>query len=116
MIQKELVLGIPDINIEREVCGSCLLGKQARQSFPKASTYRASKALELLHGDICGPITPATPTGSRYIFVVIDDHTRYMWTMLLKRKDEAFIKFKRLAAMVEKEMGRKINMFRTDRG
>lgn len=41
MVQRGLVTGIPTINIERNVCGSCLLGKQARQSFPQATTYRA---------------------------------------------------------------------------
>ena len=45
MIQKDLVLGLPNINIEKEVCGSCLLGKQARHSFPKATTYRAAEVL-----------------------------------------------------------------------
>lgn len=51
MIQKEIVLGIPSIEIEKQVCGSCLLGKQARRMFPKATSYRAEKALELFHGD-----------------------------------------------------------------
>lgn len=51
-----------------------------------------------------------------YIFVVIDDHTRYMWTMLLQKKSEAFSKFKRLKVLVEREMGKKIRTFRTDRG
>lgn len=78
MIQRELVLGIPSINIEKEVCGSCLKGKQARQVFPQATQYRANKKLQLLHGDLCGPITPRTQGGKKYIFVVIDDYTRYM--------------------------------------
>ena len=55
MIQRELVLGVPSINIKKEVCGSCLKGKQARQVFPQATQYRANKKLQLLHGDLCGP-------------------------------------------------------------
>lgn len=78
MVQRGLVVGVPQINIEKNVCGSCLLGKQARQSFPQATTYRAEKLLELIHGDLCGPITPTTSAGNRYIFVLIDDHSRYM--------------------------------------
>ena len=116
MIHKELVLDLPKLSIEKEVCGSCLVGKQARKLFPKATACRASETLELLHGDLCGPITPNTPTGNMYIFVVIDDHTRYMWTMLLQKKSEAFSKFKRLKVLVEREMGKKIRTFRTDRG
>ncbi|KNA25384.1 hypothetical protein SOVF_006690, partial [Spinacia oleracea] len=61
MISKELVIGIPNIKIERQVCTSCLLGKQTRHQFPQATAYRATQALELIHGDLCGPITPPTP-------------------------------------------------------
>ncbi|XP_013615228.1 PREDICTED: uncharacterized protein LOC106338434 [Brassica oleracea var. oleracea] len=60
MIQRELVTGIPSVQITKEICSSCLLGKQTRQVFPKATTYRASINLELVHGDVCGPITPST--------------------------------------------------------
>ena len=116
MIQKELVIGIPKLSVEKELCGSCLLGKQAKKVFPKATTYRASETLELLHGDLCGPIRPNTPAGKKYIIVVIDDHTRYMWSMLLKEKSEAFEKFKRLRKTVEQETGKKIITFRTDKG
>ena len=39
MISRELVIGIPQMTCEKEICGSCLLGKQARQVFPKATSY-----------------------------------------------------------------------------
>lgn len=95
MIKKELVAGIPNIEIEKETCSSCLLGKQARHTFPKATSYRASHVLELIHVDLCGPITPSMPAKNRYIFMLIDDHSRYMWSIILKDKAEAFDKFKK---------------------
>ena len=116
MIKKELVVGIPNVETGKEACSSCLLGKQARYSFPKATPYRASHVLELIHGDLCGPITPTTPAKNRYIFVLIDDHSRYMWSILLKEKGEAFERFKKFKAIVERETGAKICTFRTDRG
>jgi len=116
MIDKELIQGAPSLVIESEVCGSCLLGKQTRQSFPQATVFRATKKLELIHGDLCGPITPKTSVGNRYIFVLIDDYSRYMWTVLLKEKGDAFFKFKNFKALVEKESGEKIQTFITDRG
>lgn len=76
--------------IEKDTCSSCFLGKQGRHSFPQATTYRADKILDLIYGDLCGPITPATPSKKRYIFVLIDDHSRYMWSILLKEKGEDF--------------------------
>lgn len=116
MVQKGLVIGIPQVAIEKNVCGSCLLGKQTRHSFPQATSYRAEEALELVHGDLCGPITPTTAAGNRYIFVLIDDQSRYMWTILLKTKDEAFEKFKNFKTVIEQDLGTKIRTFRTDRG
>lgn len=80
-IEKELVSGVPKLKVEKELCESCLRAKQARRPFPAATAYRASRALELIHGDLCGPITPPTAGRSRYIFVLIDDHTRYMWSI-----------------------------------
>ena len=116
MVRRELVTGIPSIHVLKEICSSCLLGKQARHAFPQATSYRATRRLELLHGDLCGPITPNTFSGNRYVFVVIDDHSRYMWTMLLKNKNDAFEKFKKLKGVVEQETEEKIITFRTDRG
>lgn len=116
MIKNELVIGIPDIEVEKDTCSSCMLGKQARQSFLQATTYRAEKILELIHGDLCGPITPQTPSSKRYIFVLIDDCSCYMWSILLREKGEAFEKFKTFKAVVEKETGFSIKTFRTDHG
>lgn len=116
MIRKELAVGLPKITINKDTCASCLLGKQARRPFPQATTYRASKLLELIHGDLCGPIIPSTAARNKYFFFIIDDHSRYMWSILLKEKGEAFEKFKRFRTIVELETKTRIKCFRTDRG
>jgi hypothetical protein len=54
--------------------------------FPKQAKYRADKPLELVHGDLCGPITLATPGGQRYNLLLVDDATRYMWVAFLTEK------------------------------
>lgn len=69
-----------------------------------------------MHGDICGPITPATPAGNKYFMLLVDDYSRVMWAYLLKRKDEAFSAFKRFRAQVEDGPERKVKVFKTDRG
>lgn len=86
MVKKELVNGLPKLMVEHETCKSCLLGKQTRCPFRHATSYRAKQILELLHGDLCGPISRPTATRNKYIFVIIDDHSRYMWSILLKEK------------------------------
>ncbi|KAJ8751551.1 hypothetical protein K2173_016789 [Erythroxylum novogranatense] len=41
-------------------CSDCVKGKQHRESIPKKSQWRATEKLQLIHADICGPITPAS--------------------------------------------------------
>ena len=116
MAQQKLVIGMPSMNVESKVCQSCLMGKQTRRVFPQATHYRATEKLQLIHGDLCGPITPRTQAGKRYIFVLIDDYSRYMWTSLMSEKSQAFETFKKFKNLVEQETGKKIQTFRTDRG
>ncbi|KAM1744384.1 hypothetical protein ACFX11_011278 [Malus domestica] len=49
--KKEMVRGLPCISHPDQVCEGCLLGKQFRKSFPKESTTRTQKPLELIHTD-----------------------------------------------------------------
>ncbi|KAK1419234.1 hypothetical protein QVD17_28397 [Tagetes erecta] len=116
MVEKNMVVGMPKIDGENQICDACLVGKQTRQPFPKTASFRATRPLELIHGDLCGPISPCTLTGNRYIFVLIDDFSRFMWTYFLKEKSEAFEAFKKFKVMVEVETNVKIKTFRTDRG
>ena len=62
------------------------------------------------------PITPHTPGRKRYVFVLIDDFSRCMWTVLLERKSEAFNKFKMFRKLVEQETKAAVKTFQTDRG
>jgi hypothetical protein len=45
--------------------------------------------LELIHGDLCGPITPTTPSGNKYFILLVDDVGHYMWVKALRSKDAA---------------------------
>jgi hypothetical protein len=87
--EKSMVGGVPAIDHPEEVCEACLAGKQTRMSFPKKSQWHAGRPLELLHVDLCGPITPATAGGNRYFMLTDDDCSRMMSLFMLKSKDEA---------------------------
>ncbi|KAD4585292.1 hypothetical protein E3N88_22893 [Mikania micrantha] len=116
MNKKDLVRGLPCITHPKQVCEGCLVAKQTRKSFPKEAQWRATEPLELIHADLCGPITPQTKGGNKYFLLLVDDYSRYMWIYLLKSKDEAFIKFTQFKARVEKESSRVIKTLRTNRG
>ncbi|GJS54680.1 zinc finger, CCHC-type containing protein [Tanacetum coccineum] len=116
MADKGIVSGLPSIEIPKQICEACMKGKQARAPFPNQASFRAKKRLELVHGDLCGPITPPTPAGNRYFMLLVDDFSRVMWVYLLKTKDEALRTFETYRNLVESETGEKIKMLRTDRG
>ena len=86
---EKMVRGLPHIKHGGWLCDSCLSRKQRRLPFPKADKYHMKDALELIHGDLYGPITPATNGGRRYFLLLVDDCSRYMWLQLLMSKDEA---------------------------
>jgi transposase InsO family protein len=71
--------------------------------------------LDLVHGDLCGPITPSTPEGKRYFLLLVDDKNRYMWLVLLAVKSDMLTTLKKLHAKVEVETGRRLRL-RIDNG
>ena len=113
---EKMVRGLPHIKNGGKLCDSCLAGKQRRLPFPKAAKYRVKDALELVHDDLCGPITPATNGGRRYFLLLMDDCSRYMWLQLLTSKDEAAAAIKKFKMRAEAESGKKLRVLRTDRG
>ena len=116
MRRGEMVRGLHNINFSDRLCRNCVAGKQSRSAFPSASSFRATRRLELLYGDICVPITPSTIGNRRYYFLLIDDFTRIMWVFFLREKSEAFQHFKIVQNLAETESGEILKCFRTDRG
>lgn len=112
----EMVEGIPLIRRGEQVCAGCALGKQHLAPFPRGSTYRAMTGIELVHGDLCGHITPPTPGGKSFFLLIVDDYSRYMLLELLASKAEAFQYFKKIQAAAETKSGYHLKAFKTDRG
>ena len=76
--KKELVRGLPTIKPDVMThCPECIQAKQVRTSFPVKKDVTTSKPLELLHMDLCGPMRVQSTGGNRYIFVLVDDFSRY---------------------------------------
>ena len=75
-----------------------------------------TKPLELVHSDVCGPISVESIGGSRYFITFIDDYSRFVVTYTMQRKDEALDKFKEYVAMVETMFEYKMKKVRNDKG
>ncbi|KAI3521063.1 hypothetical protein L1887_10522 [Cichorium endivia] len=116
MCMHGLVRGLPNINKTDEVCEGCLMGKQSREFFPQYKTWRASKPLELVHTDVCGPMKTISIGGSRYVLTFIDDFSRKLWTYFMKEKSEVFRLFKTFKSLVERQSEHQIKSIRSDQG
>jgi transposase InsO family protein len=98
-----------------QFCDTYVLTKQRRLPFPRQASFRAKEKLELMHSNLCGPMTSAIPGGWCY-FLLINDMSRYMWAVLLDTKAVAVDAIKHHEAAAEKECGRKLRALRTDNG
>jgi hypothetical protein len=107
---------LPKIGQVGQFCEACQVGKQRHTSFPVKSEYRAERRLQLVHGDLCCPISPATPRGNKYFLLLVDDLSRYMWVAMIPSKDRAAAAIKDIQAWAEGESGLKLKGLHTDRG
>jgi hypothetical protein len=96
------------------VCEACIEGKHQRTSFLKDEAIRASKLLELVHSDMCGPMKTTSRGGARYFVTFIDDFLRKTCVYFLKAKGEVFDKVKAYKALVDNQIDMKIKTLRFD--
>ena len=82
-------------------CEPCLIAKMTKAPFT-GQGERATKRLELIHSDVCGPMCTMARGGFYYFITFTDDFSRYGYVYLLKNKSESFEKFKEYKAEVEK--------------
>jgi transposase InsO family protein len=109
-----MVSGLPEIE-DRRTCDTYIVTKQRRPPFPVKAKFRADAALDLVHGDLCGLITPASPGGWRFFLLLVDDATRFMWIKLLTAKSDAAASIKAIKAAAEVEVGCPLRVLRTDK-
>nr|GEU75140.1 retrovirus-related Pol polyprotein from transposon TNT 1-94 [Tanacetum cinerariifolium] len=86
--KKDIVIGLLKLKyVKDQLCSSCEVSKAKRSSF-KTKTVPSSKGrLNLLHIDLCGPMRDASINGKKYILVIVDDYSRYTWTLFLQMSE-----------------------------
>jgi hypothetical protein len=67
----KIVTILPQLCVEHDgICRGCALGKNAKGSFP-SSENRSKGILDLVHSDLCGPMTVAYLSG--YLYSILCD-------------------------------------------
>ncbi|XP_070036408.1 uncharacterized protein [Nicotiana tomentosiformis] len=91
LVKKERVCGLPKSKFKgHKVCDACVRGKQVRSSFKPKNEVSISRPIDVLQMDLCGPMRVPSRGGKKYIFVIVDDYSRFTWTLFLRTNDETF--------------------------
>ena len=114
---RDLVIGLPKVDHKIESpCNDCIKGKQARVSFNTKKHVSTSKPLELVHIDLYGPMRTQSLNHARYVVVIVDNFSRFTWTIFLKSKDDTFTEFAALMRKTERKLDHKLIYIRSDHG
>nr|XP_009589311.1 uncharacterized protein LOC104086697 [Nicotiana tomentosiformis] len=117
LVKKDLVRGLAKSSFkDHKVCDACVKGKQVRSSFKPKNEVSTSRPLYLLHMDLCVPMRVPSRGGKKYIFVIVDDYSRFTWTMFLRTKDETFQVFDAFVKMIQMKMSHNVVCIRSDHG
>jgi hypothetical protein len=57
------------------ICRDCALGKNTKKTYPH-SNRKTNGILDLIHYDLCGPMTTPSINGCLYYIIFIDDCSR----------------------------------------
>lgn len=80
------------------MCPICIQSKQTRLSFNRLFRKYSKRPLEIVHSDICGPISPSTFDDKNYFVTFLDDYTHFSIVYLIKNKSELFQCFREYEA------------------
>ncbi|GJV41263.1 retrovirus-related pol polyprotein from transposon TNT 1-94 [Tanacetum coccineum] len=115
--KKDVVIGLPKLKyVKDQLCSSCEVSKAKRSSFKTKVVPSSKGRLNLLHMDLCGPMRVASINGKKYILVIVDDYSRYTWTLFLRSKDETPEVLKDFLTMIQRNLQALVISVRTDRG
>ncbi|GJV13999.1 retrovirus-related pol polyprotein from transposon TNT 1-94 [Tanacetum coccineum] len=115
--KKDVVIGLPKLKyVKDQLCSSCEVSKAKRSSFKTKVVPSSKGRLNLLHMDLCGPMRVASINGKKYILVIVDDYSRYTWTLFLSSKDETPEVLKDFLTMIQLNLQAPLIFGRTDRG
>ena len=98
-------------------CDHCALGKQSRTPVPKSREGpKATKRLERVYVDLCGPMAILSKAGNLYSMNVIDDYSGYVWTLPLRSKADACTTFRTWHKAVTIQTGETLRILVSDNG
>nr|GEX49740.1 retrovirus-related Pol polyprotein from transposon TNT 1-94 [Tanacetum cinerariifolium] len=117
LLKKDVVIGVPKFKcVKDQLCSFCELSKAKRSSFKSKAVPSSKGRLNLLHMDLCGPMRVASINRKKYVLVIVDDCSKYTWTLFLCSKDETPEVLKEFLAMIQRNLQAPVITVQTDKG
>ena len=111
-----MVKGIPSFDYIHDIIPrGCALGNNVKNKSPRIHTI-SKEILDLLHLDLCGPMSSASLNGHLYYVLFIDYFSRKALIYFMKAKSETSSKFQEYKSLVENKTSRHICSLRSDNG
>ena len=108
VVLQNLVKGLPMFTTfgSDEVCDVVNM-----EGIPFDKSFSQCKSpLELIYGDLMGPCTTPSYSGSFYMLVLIDDYTRFTRVYFIKEKLKVLSRFKEFKETVENTLNKKFEL------
>jgi hypothetical protein len=100
---------------EDHFCETCVLDKAHKIHSKTSFAHRAKMSSERLHSDLFDDDETLSDVEEyRYEVIIMNDHTRMKFFLILKSKDEITIKIRALFNKMKTHTDRKIKFFRID--
>lgn len=97
-------------------CVACAKGKLSHKAVGSEPATRAGELGELMHTDLCGPMSSQSIGGKLFANGYTDDKSRFTHVYFLKKKNEVEQIFLTLRKFLKRRYGRMVKRLRADRG
>jgi hypothetical protein len=101
MVNKKQLEGVTELTGHPEFCEPCVLSKMKKLPLPRAERQKTVAPFEIVHSDVGGPVSPASPTGYCYWITFTDNRTWYPWIFYMKHKNKVFGIYKQFQADIK---------------
>jgi hypothetical protein len=100
----DLLRGLPLLKFESDlVCATCRYDKMIAAFHSLVNTMMTEHPGQLLHMDTVSPSWVRSMGDKWYVFVIVDDYSRYSCVFFLESKDEVFEHFQSLTLRLNNE-------------
>lgn len=103
-------------NIKVTISDACVKGKTIRRSFPNDERRNAKAKMDLVHSDLCGPLSVPSLGGAKYFIIFVDDATRMTLFAFLKNKTQILDVIKSCVSLMSTQGHGVVKALRTDNG